>query len=78
MTVKGEMIMPDDLPRHIYQGLSFVNVNLNRVSTLKQALDEVEKDLIISALERYGNTYKAAEALGISQSTFVRRVQKYR
>ncbi|WP_459997532.1 hypothetical protein [Paradesulfitobacterium aromaticivorans] len=30
------------------------------------------------ALKKYGSTYKAAEALGVNQSTVVRRMARFR
>jgi DNA-binding NtrC family response regulator len=41
-------------------------------------LEEIEKALIKKALNRYGgNARRAAEALGLSRSTFYRRLQQY-
>ncbi len=45
---------------------------------LKEAVLEVERQLIDKAMEKYGSTYKAAEALGVNQSTVVRRLAKLR
>ena len=45
------------------------------VTTLKEAVDELERRLITEAIQQYGSTYKAAEALGTSQSTIVRKMQ---
>lgn len=47
----------------------------NRGSTLKEAVDLFEKNIIEKALKRYGSTYKAAKVLGITQSTVVRKAQ---
>jgi PAS domain S-box-containing protein len=43
---------------------------------LKEAVMNFEKKLIKRALEKYGNTYKAAEILHVDQSTIVRKLQK--
>lgn len=43
---------------------------------LKEAVDEVEQILVTMAMTRYGTTIKAAEALGVNQSTVVRKLQK--
>jgi transcriptional regulator with PAS, ATPase and Fis domain len=45
---------------------------------LKEAKKQLEKELILSAYERYKNTYKAAEALQIDQSTIVKKLKQYR
>ncbi|MCL6639215.1 MAG: sigma 54-interacting transcriptional regulator [Firmicutes bacterium] len=44
---------------------------------LQQALDELEKCLVAQALETHKSTYKAAGALGVSQSTVVRLAKKH-
>lgn len=46
------------------------------ITSLRQATTEVERQLLEKALAIYGNTYKAAEALGVDQSTVVRKLQK--
>lgn len=45
--------------------------------TLKEQLEEMEKTIVKQALDLYGSTRKAAKALGINQSTVVRKVKKY-
>ncbi|NLG32480.1 MAG: hypothetical protein GX550_03075, partial [Syntrophomonadaceae bacterium] len=40
--------------------------------------EEVEKQLYLKAYQRHNNTYKIAEALGVSQPTVVRKLKKYR
>ncbi|MCR4804999.1 MAG: sigma 54-interacting transcriptional regulator [Clostridia bacterium] len=43
--------------------------------TLKAAVDALEKRMITEAIRQHGSTYKAAEVLGTSQSTIVRKMQ---
>lgn len=52
---------------------------LNEVGVvpLKEAMEAVERRLILKARDLYKNTYKMAEALGINQSTAVRKLNKY-
>lgn len=45
--------------------------------TLKDAKNNVEKELISKAYERYKNTYKTAKALGVDQSTISKKLKKY-
>ncbi|WP_257349968.1 sigma-54 interaction domain-containing protein [Pseudalkalibacillus decolorationis] len=45
---------------------------------LKKAKKQLEKELILKAVNLYGNTYKAAEALGIDQSTISKKMKLYR
>lgn len=44
--------------------------------TLKEATDQFQYNLIKTALIRYGSTYKAAAALGTSQSTLSRKARQ--
>jgi transcriptional regulator with PAS, ATPase and Fis domain len=45
---------------------------------LKEAKKQLEKELILRAYQRYENTYKAAEALQVDQSTIVKKLKQYR
>lgn len=49
--------------------------DVGRVS-LQEATDQFQKKLIQDALARYGSTYKAAAALGTSQSTLSRKARQ--
>ncbi|MDR3589091.1 MAG: helix-turn-helix domain-containing protein, partial [Negativicutes bacterium] len=44
---------------------------------LKSVLEDEEKKIIIDAYNKTGTTRKAAQILGISQSAFVKKLQKY-
>jgi transcriptional regulator with PAS, ATPase and Fis domain len=53
---------------------SYGNVeNIN--GSLKDAVNQFERNIIEKALKKYGNTYKAAEVLGLTQSTVVRKAK---
>ncbi|YCA44919.1 sigma 54-interacting transcriptional regulator [Bacillus sp. JZ8] len=45
--------------------------------SLNQKLEELECRLIQEAYEEFGSSYKVAEELGISQSSAIRKIQKY-
>ncbi|GEK59931.1 PAS domain S-box protein [Marinococcus halophilus] len=45
--------------------------------SLPSYLEDVEKQAIIKAFQKNGSSRKAADALGITQSAFMRRVKKY-
>ncbi|RJS59353.1 hypothetical protein CJ483_04100 [Bacillus sp. PK3_68] len=45
---------------------------------LKQAKEMVEKELIMKAYTLYQSTYKAAKALGVDQSTIVKKLKRFR
>ncbi|MFZ7942330.1 MULTISPECIES: sigma 54-interacting transcriptional regulator [Bacillaceae] len=49
---------------------------ITRVIPLQDAIDHVEEQLIIMAMNQYKTTTKAAKALGISQSSVSRKYQK--
>jgi len=44
--------------------------------TLPQTMAAIERQLILEALEKYGTQAKAAEALGINQSTIARKLKR--
>ncbi len=86
ITAEGEVILPDDLPERIINqveqqpanGLTAVaKQGKEPIQPLKDAVEQVEKDLIIRAIQMYGSTYKAAKILGVSQSTIARKAKKY-
>ena len=45
--------------------------------SLQQYLDQCGREYVAYALQKYKNSYKAAEALGTSQASIMRRKQKY-
>ena len=45
--------------------------------TLKEALESVERSLLLEGRERYGNQTRMAAALGINQSTIARKLKRY-
>lgn len=47
------------------------------VIPLKQAVEEVEREMITKALRKYKTTRKAAKALEVSQSTIVQKMKKW-
>jgi len=65
----------EDLPEEINK--DEVNIQEKELGDLKQILYETEKNLILKAMPYYGSTRKAAQALGVSQPTIVRRLHQY-
>ncbi len=53
------------------------DIEINNIIPLKNAVEQVEKQLLIQSLERYKTTRKMADALKISQSSVVKKLQKY-
>jgi TyrR family helix-turn-helix protein len=77
MTDEKEIII-QHLPLTIRNNVhSMVNVVFPEQTSLKSAVDELEKQMIKQALKKHGSTRKAAKVLGVDQSTIVRKAQKY-
>jgi len=76
LTSEEDVITKKQLPINleIETDLSANNIN---GSKLKDAVEEVEKRLITNAYNRYKTTVGVAEALGISQPTAVRKIQRF-
>jgi PAS domain S-box-containing protein len=51
-------------------------VTVDRIIPLKAATDSVERQLIRMAMEKFSSTVKAAEVLGVAQSTISRKLKK--
>jgi len=56
---------------------NFVLSSCERLSSLKESRDQEERQLILDAYRQAGSTRKAAEILGISQSSVVKKMKKY-
>lgn len=78
VTSEGKSITVSDLPEHLIEPKhSSTGLLVKNIYPLKQAVEEVEKQLISMAYETYKNTYKCAEVLEVNQSTIVRKMKKY-
>lgn len=68
-----------DLMREIHKDIFQGGMQSLGASTLQlsDAIEHLEKTLIENAKSAYGSTRKAAAALGISQTQFVRKTKKY-
>ncbi|WP_214658875.1 sigma 54-interacting transcriptional regulator [Candidatus Formimonas warabiya] len=72
---RNDEITVDDLPENYKQPvISDQRIVVNGVMPIKKAIELVELQLIQNARERYGSTRKIANALGINQSTVVRKM----
>ncbi|MBD5641727.1 MAG: sigma 54-interacting transcriptional regulator [Desulfovibrio sp.] len=70
------IIMPENLPRSLNQGIGSAPDSLAPRS-LGLAIANLEKGMLGRALAEGGSTYKAARILGISQSQVARKARKY-
>ncbi|KMY54189.1 transcriptional regulator [Bacillus sp. FJAT-27231] len=79
---KQDEILSADLPEKYKQNTKqnidpLLALNLSEES-LQDILDKVEKEVILQAYNHHKTTRKAAKALGISQSSLMRRLKKYK
>ena len=79
VTNRTGVIMAEDLPLSIIasSGDSGQDIRINSILPLKDALEQVEKQLISIAYEKNSSSYSVAEMLGISQSAASRKIIKY-
>lgn len=81
VTSEGNQVLPHHLPRGIVKDgdgyRTAPAVKVKGLCPLKQAVEEVEKQLLSMAYEKYENTYRCAEVLKVNQSTVVRKLNKY-
>ncbi|MEL7563939.1 MAG: sigma 54-interacting transcriptional regulator [Dehalobacterium sp.] len=79
LTCAADMIEKGSLPSFIRQEICEESFkDLSQFSgTLKKCKDELEKNMLLWAIKRYGSTRKAAPVLGVSQPTVVRLLHKY-
>lgn len=78
ITTKGSVIMPENLPSFIYENTGNTeSITIPARKSLKDALDHAEHDILLRAQEQYKTTRAMAKALGVSQPTIVRKLQKY-
>lgn len=79
VTTDSNVIEARHLPEYLFgsRGKHQQDVLVLNICSLKKAVEELESQLIKKAYDNCRNTYKMAEMLGVSQSTVVRKVQKY-
>jgi transcriptional regulator with PAS, ATPase and Fis domain len=77
---EDNQITKKDLPGEFFNKEEMNNsagVYVSRLMPLKEASALVEYQLIKQAIEEGGSTYKAAEILGVDQSTIIRKLKRY-
>lgn len=77
VTTVGDTVNKEDLPSHVVECSNINKIQWDNFTTLSEAVNKVEKELIFKAYERCGNVRDAAKELGIDASTFVRKRKKY-
>lgn len=83
VTTEEEEIQKDEVNRLLYHGKELLKadkqvIQINSVVPLKEAIDEVEKQLLMKCLKMYKSTRGMADALKVNQSTIVRKMKKFR
>lgn len=72
----NENIIKDSNVLKIIKPHKQTKYNINKIMPLKEAKEELEKELILLALKKYKTTRKVGEALDIDQSTVVKKMKK--
>lgn len=79
ITTKGNTILPENLPSFIHETAhTDETFSSPEITGLKYALDKAEREILVNALDKYKTTRAIAKALGVSQPTIVRKLQKFK
>lgn len=79
ITTEADIIVKEHLPDYLFAGNKGPEKSAPLTFTpLKEAKDNVERELIVEAYRLYKTTYKVAEILQVNQSTIAKKVKKYR
>ena len=66
-----------DVFDNIEAGNFEINIDESKEFSLKEMINNYEKNVLTYAYEKYGSTRKAAKAIGISQTQFIRKKKAY-
>ncbi len=78
LTLPGAIVSAENIKEILPKETEMVgNDVLDKMVRLDEALEAVEKRMILDAMDKYGTTTKAAEVLGVNQSTISRKMAKY-
>jgi len=78
VTVDGEEILVEHIPKKLKEANQFENENkiiLKHIAPLRDAVDEIERKLITKAYKELGSTPKVAKALGVHETTILRKAK---
>lgn len=78
ITSKEDEISIEDLPEKMKKNRSQLKQFLKEGESLTEALERIEKNIILEAYQTYQTTRKTAEMLGVTQSLLMRRLKKYK
>ena len=79
ITTQDTLIDVDDLPDKIIGGDEEASevIQITKIVKLNEAVENIERKLIKMAVDQYGSGKKAAELLGVNQSTISRKMSQY-
>jgi len=78
ITTKDDTILPQNLPNYILNKEEDTSdIKIPSMMHLKDAIEEVEKQIIKTAVDKYKTTREVAKFLGVSQPTIVRKINRY-
>lgn len=74
----GSLIRKKDIEEHFREEIIILpEFSMNKIPPLNEAIEKLERQIILSAWKKYRSTRKIARALEISQSTVVRKMNHY-
>ena len=78
VTTQGEVIGKEDMPDYLKKAVKGPSVPTELVDgSLRATLEDIEKQILVQTLRSHKSTYKAAQALGVNQSTIVRKMRRF-
>ncbi len=81
IVAEGDEVKSQNLPRYFLNAgkkESSMQPVTGDLPPLKEAVEAFEKEILLSARQRYRTTYEIAKALRVDQSTVVRKLRKHR
>ena len=78
LTATKPAITENDLPSEFKSAISESDVTIRKIMRLDEAIEMLEKELLTMAIKEYNTTVKAAEVLGVNQSTVSRKLSQYK
>ncbi len=76
ITTKSDVILPEHIPLFLQEVAQ--NHWESAPTTLKEAIEQAERNILMEAYENHKSTRAMAKALGVSQPTIVRKLQRYK
>ncbi|MDD4775376.1 MAG: AAA family ATPase, partial [Syntrophomonas sp.] len=80
VTIPRDFVTHDDLPLFLQKSSrpdTHPQVTVQGLMPLKEAVENLEKEIILTAYSRYGSTRKVAKHLGVDPSTVLRKAARY-